>query len=142
MANKEAEEQLDEIIRECDEMSKDIIRRICERAIRTFNKMEKNCLINVFADDYPSNFTFYDKLSIELQTKTYDEISPYLEDYVFDTLENEYERLSREERFIVDHSEYFETGPDEVMKKIYSEFCNLYNEHISLKKIEDYLDKR
>ena len=31
---------------------------------------------SIFVDDYPANFTFFDKLSIELQTKTYDEINP------------------------------------------------------------------
>ena len=136
-----SERELKEIINECDEMSKDIIRRLCERAIRTFNRMEKKWMVNIFADDYPSNFTFFDKLSIELQTKTYDEISPFLEDYIYDTLENEYEHLSREERFFVDHSDYFEIDSNEIQKKIYKEFCNLYNEHISIKKIENYLER-
>lgn len=141
MANKELEKLLDEMIRECDEMSKSIIRRLCQRAIRTFNKMERKWMVNIFTDDYPASFTFFDKLSIELQTKTYDEISPFLEDYVYDTLEDEYQRLSREEQFIIDHSEYYEMGSGEILKKIYAEFNNLYNEHISLKKIENYLLK-
>ena len=141
MTTDYSEKALSEIINECDEMSKDIIRRLCERAIRTFNRMEKKWMINIFADEYPSNFTFFDKLSIELQTKTYDEISPFLEDYIFDTLENEYERLSREDRFIVDHSDYFDPYSNEVIDKIHREFNKLYNDHLSLKKIENYLDR-
>ena len=139
---KEAEIELSEIIRECDDMSKYIIRRLCQRAVRTFNKTERKLKHDVFADDYPTNFNFFDKLCIELQTKTLDEINPFLKDYVYGTLESEYERLSREERFIVDHSDYFEMGSNSVTNKIYCEFCNLYNEHTSLKKIEDYLAKR
>lgn len=141
MTTSYPEKALREIINECDEMSKDIIRGICQRAIRTFNKQEREWMLSIFVDDYPANFTFFDKLSIELQTKTYDEISPYLEDYVYITLEDEYNNLSRKDRFIVDHSDYFDSNSSEVMKKIYSEFNKLYNDHISLKKIENYLER-
>jgi hypothetical protein len=48
---------------------------------------------------------FFDVLSIELQSKSYEEINPFLRDYVEDTLDNEYNHLPPVERFVLDHSE-------------------------------------
>ena len=136
-----SDRELREIINECDEMSKDIILGICQRAIRTFNKLERERMGSIFVDDYPANFTFFDKLSIELQTKTYDEINPLLKEFIYETLEDEYNSLSRKDRFIVDHSDYFDPYSNEVIDKIHREVNKLYNDHLSLKKIENYLDR-
>lgn len=133
------EDFINGIERDCEEMSRKILEQLCKRAIKKMNKLES--YLAGSTDDYPSGFTFFDILSLELETRTYDEINPYLQDYVEDTLFQEYEDLPRMERFIIDHSESWamiDSDYDAIKKKIYESFNNLRMQHLSLKKIENY----
>ena len=80
-----------EIEKDCDRLSQDIISRLCKRAIRKLNKFD-SCLAGK-TDDYPSSFKFCDVLSVELQSCCYEEINPFLRDFIDDTLYNEYNEL-------------------------------------------------
>lgn len=128
-----------DIERECETLSKDIVSRLCKRAIKNMNKLN-SCLAGS-TDDYPSSFTFFDVLSIELQSKSYEEINPFLHDYVEDTLDNEYKNLPPLERFVLDHSECaenLECNVEAVHGKIYNAFHELLNEHWKTKKIQKF----
>jgi hypothetical protein len=127
------------IERECEEMSKSILEQLCKRAIKKMNKLDS--YLAGSTDDYPKNFTFFDILSIELETRTYNEINPHLQDYVEDTLLQEYDDLPRMERFILDHSESWaliDSDDDAIKKKIFESFNYIRIQHLSLKKIENY----
>lgn len=137
--NIQYEDFISDIERECEEMSIKILEQLCKRAIKKMNKQDS--YLAGSTDGYPSNFTFFDILSIELETKSYDEISPYLRDYVEDTLIQEYDNLPRIERFILDHSECWammDEDYDSVKNKIFDAFNRIRMQHLSLKKIENY----
>lgn len=135
--NKE-ESLLKEIQDQCNDFAEDIIKLICKRAIRRINSWDVR-----LSDDYPRKFSNFDILSIERQSKTYDEISPYLEDAVEGALEYEYDRLPDNEKFFVDYSEcYYDEGvdPENIQKKIHDRFHDMLNEHYSnSKKIDDFM---
>lgn len=131
-----------EIERDCDELSRDIVSRLCKRAIKQMNKV--NSYLAGSTDDYPTSFTFFDILSIELQTKCYDEINPFLQDFVENTLDKEYDNLPPLERFILDHSKCAENlGCDieAVQTKIYEIFHEMLNEHWKTKKIQKFEER-
>lgn len=131
-----------EIERDCDTLSQPIISRLCKRAIKVMNK--KASYFAGSTDDYPQSFTFFDILSIELQSKTYEEINPFLRDFVENTLDNEYDKLSALESFVLDHSECavnMECDIDAVHNKIYGAFHELLNEHWTSKKIQKFTEK-
>ena len=75
-----------EIENDCNTLSRDIISRLCKRAIKQMNKI--NSYNAGSTDDYPSSFTFFDILSIELQSKSYEEINTFLSDVVHNSLDN------------------------------------------------------
>ena len=96
-------------------------------------------------DDYPSSFKFIDILSIELQGRTEEEINPFLEDYVWTTLEEERQKLSSEETFILEQAylDYqYEVDYSEITSQIRSRFYELLNEHYELKKIQNFIERR
>lgn len=133
------EDFINGIERDCEEMSRKILEQLCKRAIKKMNKLES--YLAGSKDDYPPGFTFFDILSLELETRTYDEINPYLQEYVEDTLFQEYEDLPRMERFVLDHSESWamiDSDDEPVKKKIFDAFNRIRIEHLSLKKIENY----
>ena len=136
---KQDKEYIDEVIKECDEMSKDILSRMFRRAVKNMNKLDS--YLAGSSDDYPSNFTFFDILTIELETRTYEEINPFLQDYIEGVVISEYENLPKQERFIVDHSDYFEENTNDIENKIIREFNAFRIEHVNTKKIENYLLK-
>ncbi len=127
------------IERECEEMSRKILEQLCKRAIKNMNKLKS--YLAGSTDDYPPGFTFFDILSIEMETRTYDEINPHLQDYVEEILFQEYEDLPRMERFILDHSECWamiDCDDEPIKKKIFDAFNRIRIEHLFLKKIENY----
>lgn len=129
-----------EIERDCDKLSKDIIVRLCKRAIKEMNKQPATLAGST--DDYPARFTFFDILSIELQSKTYAEINPFLEQFVENTLDSEYDKLSPIEQFVLDHSECAgncECDYQAVKRKIYGAFHEMLNEHWTIAKIQNFL---
>lgn len=132
-----------EIERDCDALSRDIISRLCKRAINKMNKLHPTLAGST--DDYPSSFSFFDILSIELQTKSYNEINPHLQDFVEGTLDNEFDNLPLLERFVLEHSEcseHLECDIDAVHNKIYKSFHELLNEHWTRKKIQQFECRR
>lgn len=127
----------------CNTYAKDILATVCKRAIRKLNVLEPSLACG--HDDYPSNFKFFDILSIELQTYSYCDINPYLESTVEGTLLNEYEKLTPQEKFFVENCNcsYSEILDEtEVLEMLREHFNKLYNEHWQLKKIQDFEDKK
>lgn len=142
MKDKDYFDFISELESDCDLLSQDIISRLCKRAIKVMNEQEANLASST--DDYPSSFSFFDILSIELQSKCYEEISPYLRDFVETTLDNEYEKLPALERFVLDHcahNERLECDSQAIEKKIYDAFHEMLNEHYMINKIQDFVGR-
>ncbi len=128
-----------EFERDCEELSKDIISRLCKRAIKRMNQLDS--YLAGSTDDYPASFSFFDILSIELQSKSYDEINPHLQSFVESTLDDEYDMLPPLESFVLDHSEcaeHAECDFEAVKRKIYCVFNDMLNKHWETKKIQDF----
>ena len=131
------EQILEDIQDQCELFAGDIITRLCKRAIRKMNSWD----VKIGTDDYPASFKFFDILSIEYQSKTYDEISPFLEDAIDGALAYEYENLSPRDRFFVDYSRcYYDNGYDplSIEQLIHNRFNELLNEHWETKKISNF----
>lgn len=142
-----AEELIDNIQRDCTCLSKEIIDKICHRAMREMNSQ----LGFLIADDYPNSFRFIDYLSCEIQSKTYDEIffpGRLLEDYIDETLDKEYENLNAVEKTVLSYSDFEQqssVGYDwcDPMPLIRSRFHELLNEHwANTKKIQHFVETR
>lgn len=134
-------ELIKEIQEQCEYFARDIITRLCKRAIRKMNSWDAN----IGTDDYPASFNFFDVLSIECQSKCYDEIRPYLQDAVEGALDNEYESLSPQERFFIDYIQcYYDNGynSESIHQLIYNRFNELLNEHWQTKKISNFEESR
>lgn len=132
---------IEEIQDQCQNFAKDIITRLCKRAIRKMNSWN----VNIATDDYPKTFNFFDILSVEFQSKSLDEISPYLQEAVEGVLDNEYDSLPPKERFFVDYSQcYCDNGydPISIQQLIYNRFNDLLNEHWQSKKISNFEESR
>lgn len=130
-----------EIQDQCKYFAKDIVTRLCKRAIRKMNSWN----IQIGSDNYPASFNFFDILSIEHQSKCYDEISPYLQKTIEETLDNEYDNLLPQERFFIDYSQcYYDNGYDplSIQQLIYNCFDELLNEHWQTKKISNFEGSR
>lgn len=138
-----AEELINNIERNCAYLSKDIIDKVCRRAMRVMNSN----LGFIIADDYPNTFRFIDYLSCEIQSKTYDEIffpGRLLEDYIDETLEKEYENLNAVEKTVLSYSDFEQQSCVDYdwcdpMPLIRSRFHELLNEHwANTKKIQHF----
>lgn len=132
-----------EIERDCVALSREIIDRICKRAIRRMNKEEKESPVRwaSMTDDFPESFSFFDVLSVEIQYNYYDEINPHLRDYIENVLEDEYEKTSAIEQFVLDHSEcaeHFECDYEAVQRKLFDAFHDMLNAHWQTKKIQEF----
>ena len=137
----EDEKLIQEVQDQCEYFAKGIINSLCKRAIRKINSWN----IHIGTDDYPSSFNFFNILSIEYQSKCYDEISPCLEDAIEGVLDNEYEKLLPQERFFVDYSQCYydnEFDSESIKRKIYDRFYEILNEHWESKKIANFEEKR
>lgn len=138
-----AEVLINNIEQECNTLSKEIIDKVCRRAMR---KMNSN--LGIFInDDYPNTFRFIDYLACEIQSKTYDEIffaGKPLENYIEDTLDNEYENLSLIEKTVLSYADFTQQDSDgydwyNPHPQIYSRFHELLNEHwANSKKIQHF----
>lgn len=129
---------LSDILRECDVLSKKVLRRICNRAIIELNKFEKESGIAFFSDDYPQHLTFFDKLSLEAigRAYTYDEVYPGLEDHILYILKVEYEKITAEEAFFIRYADYYEERED--LMKVSSMFYKMLDEHYDTEEMEQY----
>ena len=126
----------------CSNFSDDIIEKICKKAIRKMNKVD--AYLAGSTDDFPSSFNFFDILSIELQTKSYDEINPFLEDFVFSVLHDQFDNLPKLERLVLEYSECSKNlGVDleAIEERIYNRFHRMVNDHYELKKIQNFVDR-
>ena len=142
-----AEVLIKNIERECNTLSKEIIDKVCRRAMRKMNS-NLGILIN---DDYPNTFRFIDYLACEIQSKTYDEIffaGKLLENYIEDTLDNEYENLPVIEKTVLSYADFTQQASDgydwyNPNPQIYSRFQELLNEHwANSKKIQHFEESR
>ena len=126
---------------ECMEIAQPIINRLCKRAMHTMNKKTANYFD---CEDYPATFSFIDILSIKIQEYSFDEINPYLEDYIDSTLQIEFAKLPRLERLAIaycDCSKDMQSKYNGSQPNIYNAFRKLLDEHYYLKKIQTYVDK-
>ena len=142
MDKKEYLDFILKIEKECNNLSEDIITRLCKRAIKRLNNKIPNGI--GLSCDYPASFNTFDILSIEIQSHYYDEINPLLRDCIEDNLEIEYEKLPDIERLIVDYSECSEhlvIDHEAIEMKIFNTFHEILNVHYNTKKIQDYIAK-
>ena len=140
-----AEELVSNIEEESKDLSSEIIDKVCNRAIRGMNRKMKTFPL---VDGYPDNFTFFDILSCETQSKTYDEIvfmgSRTLADFIEDSIDIEFDKLAPIEKAILSYMDFspdFGSGYEfcDAHKFLYSRFNEMLNEHWSeSKKIENY----
>jgi hypothetical protein len=136
-------EYITQLENRCHNMAQRIITRLCKRAMRGMNQLEATMAGST--DDYPKDFKFIDILSIELQDRTEEEINPFLEDYIRTALEDEQNKLSAEESFVLEQAylDYqFNVDEAEITGQIRSRFYELLNEHYELKKIQKFIDRR
>ena len=135
---EEQENLLRNILKDCDALSKNVLRRICERAIVELNKFEIDSGIAFFADDNPQHLTFFDKLSLKAIGKayTYNEVHPGLEDHILSALKTEYEKTTVEEKFFIRYSDYYEEK--DVLVKVQNMFYQMLDEHYDTKELEPY----
>ena len=132
-----------EFERDCNDLSCDTVSRLCKRAIKKMNKLEPTLAGS--SDDYPSSFSFFDILSVELQSKYYDEINPCLQNYVEGILVDEFDNLPLLERFVLEHSECavnLECDIEAVHVKIFHAFYEMLNAQWLCKKIQRFEEKR
>ena len=142
-----AEELINDIERDCTSLSNEIIDKVCRRAIHEINVKTK---LFPLVDGYPKSFTFFDILSCEVQSKTYDEIvfsGRLVEDFIDSELDAQYDKLSEIEKTILAYMDFTpDFGNDyeycDPHKYFYSRFHELLNEHwANSKKIEHYNEK-
>ena len=142
-----AEELINSIERDCANLSKDIIDKVCHRAMRVMNSN----LGFIIADDYPNTFRFIDYLSCEIQSKTYEEIffpGRLLEDYIVETLDKEYDKLCAVEKTVLSYANFEQQSSVsyewcDPMPLIRSRFYELLNEHwANTKKIQHFEETR
>lgn len=126
---------------ECKNLAQPIIDKLCRRAMRSMNKKTAEYF---GCEDYPSTFSFIDILSIKIQDYSLDEINPHLEKYIDSTLDLEYKKLSKLEKLVISYSDCslsMQTNYYGCHDNIYITFCKLLDEHYSLKKIQNFIDR-
>lgn len=139
----DSERLVQEIQSGCQGLADEIITKICKRAIKTINLWARNYI--GFGEDYPTKFTVFDVLSVELQSKYYEELNPFIRDAIAGALENQYDSLSSQESFILDYSECFDNNgidKEAIQNRIFEKFNELLNEHYQLRKIQDFEERR
>lgn len=141
----EEDNLLHEIQNKCSSFADELITLTAKRINRTINTWP--VYVIPCADDYPSRFTTYDILCCEYQSKTWDEISPLLENAIDGALNKAYDSLSPKEKFFIEYSEcYYNSRAldnNEIYKLIYDRFIELINEHWSESRIiQNFQEKR
>lgn len=141
----EEENLLHEIQDQCSHFADELITLVAKRIMRIINSWPVFLLPN--ADDYPNTFNTFDILSCEYQSKSWEEISPFLEDAIERSITSAYDSLNQKERFFIEYSECFYNTrvleSSEINKILRSRFIELLNEHWSnSKKIQKFQEKR
>lgn len=137
----EDREIIEKIEKECSELSKTVIANAIKRIFRDLNKLEASML----SENYPKNFNFVDVLSIESQTKSYEEIMPNLHDTLWNYVDSEYANMPACEGMVLDLTnayEYANQECTEVKEKLWSAFGQALNDHYEkTKKIQKFVAK-
>lgn len=144
-----AEELISYIEDECTDLSDEIIELACKRVIEMMNKDYKN--LELFSSEYPANFTFFDKLSIEWQTKEFDEmVDNYgiFSRYIEDTLDLAIDSLTPVEKTILSYTNFREAGSsfsfeirDDLSSLIMMRLTRKMNQNMGLCKVRDFMEK-
>lgn len=143
-------ENRDKFIREfeedCIKLSCRIPEKVCKRAIRRMNSELKTISL---CDDLPSRFTFFDSLSILLQSNNIDDLgfpNGMLSEYIENVLEDEFEKLEPLEKLVMYYSDcecdsFGEYTTNNIVEELYNYFIDMVDTHIKCVKIENYLSK-
>lgn len=141
-------ENRDKFIREfesdCIKLSCHIPEKVCKRAIRRMNIELKTISL---CDDFPSRFTFFDRLSILLQSNSIDDLgfpNGILSEYIENVLEDEFDKLNPLEKLVMHYSDCESNSSGEyttnnVTEELYNYFIDMADSHIKYSKIEKYL---
>lgn len=125
---------------ECEKFSEKILADAVKRIFRDMNKLSAY----VICEDYPKKFTFIDVLSIESQTKNWDEIHPGMHDAVWKFIDSGIQDLPVYERLILELTNTYEYERDEInyiTDKLYRAFCKALNDHYAnTKKIQKFVE--
>ncbi len=127
------------------DLADDIIDKVCKRAIKRMNKDMDN--LHLVTDDFPNNFTFFDRLSVLYDSRTYDEMGypdGMLERYITETLDGEIDSLPRIEKLILYYSNCYQSyvendDSNDASYRAENRFKELLDEHTSLVKIQKFL---
>ncbi len=142
-----AEELINSIESECNSLAKEIIDKVCRRAMREMNS-RLGFIIN---DDYPNTFRFIDYLACEIQSKSYNEIffpGNLLENYINETLDKEYDNLTVIEKMVLSYADFTPQAGEgydwnDPQPQIFTRFNELLNEHwVESKKIQHFEETR
>ena len=98
-------------------------------------------------DDFPSRFTFFDRLSILLQSNSIDDLgfpNGILSEYIENILEDEFDKLNPLEKLAMHYSDCESDSSGEyttnnVAEELYDYFIDMADSHIKCSKIEKYL---
>lgn len=141
-------ENRDNFIREfesdCIRQSCHIPEKVCKRAIKRMNKELKSTFSH---GDFPFHFTFFDRLSIKLQTHSIDDLgfpNGMLTEYIENVLEDEFDKLDPLERLVMYYSDcecgsFGEYTTNNVVEELFDYFIDMADSHIKCAKIENYL---
>lgn len=129
---------------DCIRLSCHIPKKVCKRAVRRINK-ELNAVS--LCDDFPTRFTFFDHLSILLQSHSIDEVgfpNSMLSDYIASVLEDEFNKLDSLERLVMyyrncERDSFGEYTTNNVVRELFECFIDMADSHIKCAKIENYL---
>lgn len=145
MEYTEEEKMLRDLEVQCSNISNEILDTLCKRVIRELNKWPSNAL--AYADDFPSNFNFFDILSVDFQTMFWDEINPELLDSIENLVSLMYKELPIKEQFFIEYRECYTLNrrldSEEIESAIMDKFVEMLNNHYSTsKKIENFKLKK
>lgn len=139
------EKLLQEIQDQCSYFANELITLSAKRVARTINTWPVSVIPG--ADDYPNSFTTFDILCCEYQSKSLDEISPWLENALDEAISKAYNSLSAKDKFFIEYSEccYGICSLDcmEIDNLIRNRFVKLINEHwAESRKIRIFQERR
>ena len=134
---------MDEMFEVMYQLANQLIQQICDHVIENLNSAITPDILLQDTSDYPDDFSTFDVLSIEFQIYGFNEINPFLEGCIEQTIESIYKRLSDSERFVLDYS-FTDDSAEEtdfrfVLQKIKNAFVQRLNDNYSSEKIENYL---
>lgn len=142
MENTEEEKMLRDMEEQCSNLSNEIIETMCKRIIRAINKWPSDAL--AYADDFPSNFNFFDILSVDYQTMSWDEINPELLDSIENLVSIMYKELPIKEQFFMEYSECYtlnrSLNSQEIESAIMDKFVEMLNNHYATSKKIEYFE--